>query len=136
MNKNLFLLIISLLTLAACGPSRVTEYNYITPENHKERKCVMKCQIQKQTCVQKEEEIYQRCVNKAKENLYRCQKNYNEVKDYKHCHDNSDICSKSEICEPSYRECFKLCGGRVQQYTYPVDWLGRRTGPNEYSPME
>jgi len=88
-----------------------TDYSYIAPDDIEGKKCVARCHIQKQQCEQRAQRDYTKCIEKNKES--------NETL-YIH----GSFCKRYN-CRIGYNECFSLCGGEVQSYTYDVT-TGRR----------
>ncbi len=115
-----FLLIFCAISLTACGPITRVGYNYIPPEDPVGKKCVMKCHKKKRKCERKSEKKYQQCqsnndyiteINKANKAM-----NSNAISS------RTEYCSRYD-CDSDYKECFQLCGGRIETYTYQVDGL-------------
>lgn len=107
------LLLAVLLTLTACGPT--VRHVLVPPTSMEGRRCVAQCQNTRQQCEQYNQMAYASCQN----NYHLAMHNYRQCVDAgggKRCWQPQSCWQQDHgRCEGHYRECFELCGGRIDR---------------------
>ncbi|WP_372398503.1 hypothetical protein ABMY26_17685 [Azospirillum sp. HJ39] len=117
--------------LAGCTPRPYfeTTTTYVSPASEAGRLCVAQCRQAQSICESAKELAIQTC---RAESLTRAHADYQAYlkslpKDFNRKKmksigdfDRGSSCSSNLYCSYDYKECFKSCGGRIEQQTYCV----------------
>lgn len=115
------------ILFSGCSPVYRTEYQYIPPEDMRDRPCLNTCLGLKQTCRAEKDREHAECKARAADAYVTCMAmrtysysygprgEYYDRRCISNCYCNREFCSgpNYEECEDLYAECYRNCGGEV-----------------------